>query len=107
MRSMATTKLADEEGAWMVRRRGARLAIILLALALAGCGGPKVVPNAPVTIEDVPPAALAAAKKKFPDVKFTDAWQTPAGDFELMGQTKQGKRHEMVVSAAGQVLEAE
>ena len=66
-----------------------------------------MVPNAPVTLADVPPTVVAAAKKKFPGIKVTAAWQTPSGDFELAGKTKSGKLHELVVSSAGQVLEAE
>jgi len=80
---------------------------ILLAMCLAGCGGPKVVPNTPIALKEVPPTVLEVAKKKFPDVKFGSAWQTPAGDFELGGQTKRGKLHVLVVSPEGQILEAE
>jgi len=81
--------------------------VLALVVCLAGCGGPKVVPNAPVTLKEVPPAVLKVAQQKFPDVKFTSAWQTPAGDYELSGKTKKGKLHELVVTASGQVLEAE
>jgi hypothetical protein len=84
-----------------------RLPALLLFVCLSGCGGPTVVPNAPVTLKDVPPAVLAAAKKKFPDVKITTATQTPTGNFELSGQTKKGKLHELVVSSSGEILESE
>ncbi|MBI2824008.1 MAG: hypothetical protein HYX69_04865 [Planctomycetia bacterium] len=84
--------------------RAATAAIVLL---VAGCGGPKVVPNAPVATADVPPAVLDAAKRQFPDVTFGAAWKTPSGDYELSGKNKRGKLHELVVSSDGRILEAE
>jgi hypothetical protein len=85
----------------------ARAVLLLLAVAFAGCGGPKVVPNAPVDASEVPAAVIKAAQQRFPGTKVSSAWMTPDGHFELSCKTKQGKLHELVVSPSGAVLEAD
>ena len=75
-------------------RRAPRLAALVLAASLAGCGGaPAAMPNTPLALDEVPKEVLAAAKKRFPDSKVTTACKNLAGDFELYTQNKRGKIH--------------
>lgn len=61
-----------------------------------------------VPLEQVPAAALKAARAKLPDVKFDQAWKLPGQDaFEVRGKTKAGKIHDVEVTSSGEILEVD
>lgn len=89
-------------------RRTSILAATLLG-SVFGCGEShehdEVVP-----IDQVPPAALKAAREKLPGVKFDTAWKEKkeGGDaYEIRGKTKEGKVQDAKVTADGKVLEVD
>lgn len=85
-----------------------RLSILLVVLLAFGCerhAEPRhkdVVP-----LDQVPAAAMKAAKAKLPEIKFDSAWKTTDGAFEVRGKAKSGKIHDVRVSEAGEVLEVD
>jgi outer membrane lipoprotein-sorting protein len=90
--------------------RRLRLGVLIAALLTAsGCGEAEQT-KVPVSLDQVPAAAVDAAKKKAPDVNFTTAFKVKfegQDAFEIRGKNKQGKIREVEVSPAGQVLEVE
>ena len=87
-----------------------RLLCCFVLLLVAGCGKP-VKQDKPIAMDQVPEpamkAALAAAKQKFPDVKFHSATLRPNGVYEITGRSKTGKLHDVEVTALGEVMEVE
>jgi hypothetical protein len=87
-----------------------RLLFCTVLLLVAGCGKPAKKEQV-VTLDNVPEivmkAAVAAAKEKFPDLKFQSASMKPNGVYEITGKTKNGKVHDVEVTAAGEVVEVE
>jgi hypothetical protein len=79
-------------------------------LLVVGCGKPAK-PVQTVAMDQVPEvvmkAATAAAKEKFPDLKFQSVSMKPNGVYELSGKTKNGKVHDVEVTPAGEVVEVE
>lgn len=88
-----------------------RLLCMLLLLLQAGCGEKAKQSDKPITLDQVPEAAMkaatAAAKKAFPDVKFETATLRGENIYELTGKSKNGKVHDVEVTDAGEILEVE
>lgn len=89
-------------------RRTSIFAATLLA-SVFGCGesheSDEVVP-----IDQLPPAALKAAREKLPGVKFDTAWKEKKDGkdaYEIRGKTKEGKVRDAKVTADGKVLEVD
>jgi hypothetical protein len=80
------------------------IAAAVLALAVAGCGGPKKVEKSPLKMDEVPPEIMKIAKEKLPDVTFTDAYKDD-GNYELRGKDKKGKLREIDIAPDGKVVE--
>ncbi len=81
---------------------------ILAGIILAGCGGCEKEPKAEdaVPLDQVPPAAIKAAEKALPGVKFENAWKE--GDsYEIRGKAQGGKLRDAKVTAEGKVLEVD
>ena len=87
-----------------------RFLCCVVLLLVAGCGKPAP-QDKPIAMDQVPEpamkAALAAAKEKFPDLKFHSATLRPNGVYEITGKSKTGKVHDVEVTAAGEVMEVE
>lgn len=78
-----------------------------LALGCAKAAGPR---DEVVPIDQVPPAALAAAQKELPDIQFQTAWKKRVGEedvYELRGKNAQGRVREAEVYADGRIYEIE
>lgn len=75
---------------------------LVLLLALAGCGKPKV-EKSPLKMEDVPADIQKIAKDKHPDVNFTDA-SKEGPNYELRGKNKAGKLIEIDITPDGKVV---
>jgi hypothetical protein len=75
-----------------------------------GCGKPAK-NDKPIALQDVPEvamkAAMAVAKERLPDVKFHSATLRPNGVYEITGKSKNGKVHDIEVTAAGEIVEVE
>ncbi|MES1213628.1 MAG: hypothetical protein ABUL64_03495 [Singulisphaera sp.] len=88
-----------------------RRLLCVMLLVLAGCGHKGKQSDKPVTLDQVPPAAMkaaeAAAKKAFPDLKFETATLRGESLYEITGRTKNGKVHDVEVTATGEILEVE
>ena len=90
-------------------RRSLNATMLFLSLAV-GCSkapGPK---DQVVPLEQVPQAAVEAAQKRLPDVKFQTAWKKKIGDediYELRGKNAQGRVREAEVYADGRIYEIE
>jgi hypothetical protein len=85
----------------------ARLAVLLLAMGCSKAAGPK---DQAVPIDQVPQAAVEAAQKQLPDIKFQTAWKKKVGDedvYELRGKNAQGRVREAEVYADGRIYEIE
>jgi hypothetical protein len=81
---------------------------ILLMLLVCGCSRARVEEHrAALAISQVPEKVLQTAHKKFPEVKFDTAWKLDTGAIEVRGKTKTGRIHEVEVSDAGEIVEAE
>ena len=80
--------------------------MVIACCILAGCEQ-KVEKTEMVPLDQVPPAALKAAKEKLPDVKFESAWKTKNGNFEVRGKTASGKVRDLQVTEAGTVVEVD
>ena len=81
-----------------------------------GCGDADLPPGLTkkaVSIDEVPDAVRAAAKKAIPRVDFKEAWQNLDGQgklhsYEIRGrQASDGKIREVRVSLTGEILESE
>lgn len=84
-----------------------KLAIIAI-LAVAGCGSKvQVVPSTPIAWQELPHEVKEAVGQRFPGMNVAAAWRTPNGDYDVSLRLKSGKTREMLVSASGEVLEAE
>ncbi len=80
-------------------------------LVLAGCGHKGKQSDKPITLDQVPEAAMKAAKeaakKAYPDVKFETATLRGENVYEITGKSKNGKVHDVEVTATGEILEVE
>jgi hypothetical protein len=83
---------------------------------VTGCGDADLPPGLTkkaVSIDDVPEALRAAAKKAIPRVDFREAWQNlddqgKLHSYEIRGkQASDGKIREVRVSLTGEILESE
>ena len=97
-------------------RAGLAAAAVLLALLPISCGGraeeSSRMARRTMTVESIPDAPRAAAKKALPGVDFEDAWANVDNggqihSYELRGRTGNGRIREVRVSLAGEVLEME
>lgn len=90
--------------------RGSSQATTLLLLLALGCSksaGPK---DQVVPLDQVPQAAVEAAQKQLPDIKFQTAWKKKVGDedvYELRGKNAQGRIREAEVYGDGRIYEIE
>jgi uncharacterized membrane protein YkoI len=88
-----------------------RLLYLVMLAVLIGCGHKGKQSDKPITIEQVPEAAMkaaqAAAKKAYPDLKFETATLRGENVYEITGKTKNGKVHDVEVTATGEILEVE
>jgi hypothetical protein len=81
------------------------LAAVLVAVALGcGDGGSKGVV---VPLDQVPEPMLKVAREKLPQDQFDHARKLPNGNYEIRGQTKNGKVREIEFDAAGKIVEIE
>jgi hypothetical protein len=84
--------------------------VTFCVLLFAGCAkapGPK---DQVVPLEQVPQAAVEAAQKELPDIKFQSAWKKKVGDedvYELRGKNAQGRVREAEVYSDGRIYEIE
>jgi len=80
-------------------------------LLIAGCSREPVKNDQVLTLDQVPEpamkAALEAAKKNFPDLKFQSVSLRANGVYEITGKTKNGKIHDVEVKADGEIVEIE
>ena len=100
----------------ITRRDGLRLCALVL-LAPFGCGehenGEEVpVSRKTVSVQDVPPDLMAAAKKALPGIEFNQAWQNFNKEkvlfsYEIKGKAANGKIREVRIGLDGAVLEME
>ena len=80
---------------------------IFLILLVSGCGRSHVEEHrAAMPVNQVPENIMKVAHQRFSGVKFDTAWKLDSGAIELRGKTKTGKIHEVEVSDAGKILEA-
>jgi hypothetical protein len=78
----------------------------LLALG-CGCAARREADEV-VPIDQLPPAALKAAREKLPGVNFDTAWKEQGEDaYEIRGKTKGGKIRDVKVTAEGRVFEVD
>jgi hypothetical protein len=93
----------------------ARWLALPLALVLgAGCGeeDEEKFAKRGMKMEEVPAAAMDAAKAKLPNVTFEDVWRNVDKDgathsFEIRGKAANGKIREVRVTEDGKILEVE
>lgn len=87
-------------------RLGSWAMILPAMVALAGCGSkPAAAP--PVAIEDLPPAVVQTAKKRFPSATFTEVFRKPDGTLEIRGRERAGKIRELLIRPDGTIIELE
>jgi hypothetical protein len=79
---------------------------VLVGCIVAGCER-KIERTEMVPLEQVPEAAMKAAKEKLPDVKFESAWKTKDGNYEVRGKAKNGRVRDLQVTDAGKVVEVD
>lgn len=84
-----------------------RLLVVVFLLSLVACGGPKIPPKKPITLDEVPASIMKIAREKLPDVKFERAWRKDNGEYEISGKNKQGKVREIDITPEGKVTEIE
>ncbi len=88
-----------------------RKLLCVAVVLLTGCGEKAKQSDKPVTMDQVPEAAMkaaqAAAKKAYPDLKFETATLRGENVYEITGRSKNGKVHDVEVTATGEVLEVE
>ncbi len=88
-----------------------RLLIASALFAVIGCGRAPAKNDQVLTLDQVPEpamkAALEAAKKNFPDLKFHSVSLRSNGVYEISGKTKNGKIHDVEVKADGEIVEIE
>jgi hypothetical protein len=103
------------------RGLGLRTLSVLFVLAvvfpgLSGCDDddlPPGITKKAVSIDEVPQALRAAARKTIPGVDFKEAWQNLDGQgklhsYEIRGKlSSSGKIREVRVSPTGEILESE
>ncbi len=85
---------------------------LIFVLLLPGCNSADTVRHQEnVPLDKVPTpameAAVKAAKEKFPDLKFENAWKKSTGVYEIVGKTKAGKTHDVEVTETGEITEVE
>jgi hypothetical protein len=76
----------------------------------AGCSKPAGPKDANIPLEQVPAAAIEAAQKKLPDIKFQTAYKKKVGDeevYELRGKNANGRVREAEVYSDGRIYEIE
>jgi len=83
-----------------------QLPILVVVACLVGCEG-KVEKTEMVPLEQVPAAAMKAAKEKLPDVKFESVWKTKNGNYEVRGKAANGRVRNLQVTDAGKVVEVD
>jgi hypothetical protein len=92
------------------RMRGCSMGMMFCLLLTVGCSeapGPK---DQVVPLDQVPQAAIDAAQKELPDIKFQTAWKKKVGEeavYELRGKNAQGRVREAEVYADGRIYEIE
>jgi len=83
----------------------------LVLLLIAGCSSGTKKGEQPVPLDKVPEAAMkaaeAAAREHFPELKFHSATLRKNGVYEITGKLKNGKIHDVEVTATGEVVEVE
>lgn len=81
--------------------------LCLCAVLLCGCGGTTehATDETVVPMDQVPEAAMKAARAELPGVQFDTAWQLENGAYEIRGKTAEGKIRDLQVTASGEVLE--
>ena len=80
-----------------------------LFVAIIGCGE-KPDREESVPLDQVPAAAMAAATKALPDIKFERAQKIKVDSkvvYEIRGKNKRGKIQEVEVTASGEVVQIE
>jgi hypothetical protein len=83
--------------------------MLLLCLAL-GCSETAEPKDQVIPIDQVPQAAIDAAHKSLPDIKFQAAWKKRVGDedvYELRGKNSNGRIREAEVYGDGRIYEIE
>ncbi|HVA48640.1 MAG TPA: hypothetical protein VNH11_19900 [Pirellulales bacterium] len=81
--------------------------LLFLAVGCSEAPGPK---DQVVPIDQVPKAAVEAAQKQLPDIKFQTAYKKKVGEeevYELRGKNAQGRVREAEVYADGRIYEIE
>jgi hypothetical protein len=81
--------------------------LLLVAVGCSEAPGPK---DQVVSLEQVPKAAVEAAQKALPDIKFQTAYKKKIGEeevYELRGKNAQGRVREAEVYADGRIYEIE
>ncbi len=91
-----------------------RILIVGVALLVGiGCQEPqRLEMDEPISLDEVPNAALESAQVRLPDVELEEAWKVPADDrhpeaFELRGRNANGKYRDIKVTAEGEILEVD
>ena len=102
--------------------RGARAALLGLALALGlaagpGCGAPEEgearLARRTMPVEEVPAEAMEVAEGALPGIAFNEAWANVDADgklhsYEIRGSSEEsGRIREVRVSPSGEILEME
>ena len=78
----------------------------LLALLLAGCAQSTAPEHdVVVTKEQIPAVVMKTVRERFPNFKFSSAYQLERGIYEIRVQDKQGRTHEIEVGPTGEVVE--
>lgn len=83
---------------------------LLLLLPAAGCDSDEHEEAQSVPIDQVPPAAMEAARKQLPGLKFDRAYKIEVegkAAYEIRGKDTRGKIREVEVSESGAVIEVE
>jgi len=83
------------------------LVLVCLGLSIPGCGGVAGSSVTVLTLDDVPPELLAAARKKLPGVAFDTVWRKASGTYEIRGKQKNGKIREVDIEPDGTITEVE
>ena len=83
--------------------------LVCIALLICGCSQHVRTDEhrTVLQLDQVPENVLKVAHKKFPDVRFDSAWKLDTGAFQIRGKNKVGKIHELELTSAGDILEAE
>ncbi|HEX5471631.1 MAG TPA: hypothetical protein VFW73_07075 [Lacipirellulaceae bacterium] len=81
------------------------LFLIILSVAILGCGKPAVTQiKANIPLDQVPAAVLKTARTKDPSVRFNDAIKRVDGIYEVQGKNAKGKLIRVEVKGSGQFV---